>query len=226
MKTIFALATVVALSLGALAQNSPPLASAQIPLRAAAPTLFAPRGWNIEHQIFGDLNRDKIPDAVLVLVEARPVKDTPGELPNRARALVVVLREGKGFRRAGFNNSLLLGTRDGGAFWGVMQTPVEVSIKKGVLHVEQESGSRVLTTTTHKFRLDKRSEGFYLIGYDLKQYDRGDGGLHNQSDNYLTGLQKISDVEGKRGGASRKNRRVSRKLRPLESVKIEERYSG
>ncbi|WP_123580469.1 hypothetical protein [Abditibacterium utsteinense] len=210
------------------AQEAKPLLSGHIARRADAPVLFAPRGWKIEKRISGDLNRDKIPDAALVLVQDLVAKDAEGNATARQRALVVALKEGKGWHRVGFNNSLLLGTRDGGAFYGMMETPVDVSIKSGILRVTQDNGSREVTNTTHKFRLDKRTQRVYLIGFDMSENDRLTANTRSQSSNYLTGAKKITIIkgEGKRERITYQTARVSRKLRLLESVKVEERYSG
>ena len=218
----FLLLTGVALSATGLcstiasAQNSKPLAASSVALRADAPVLFAPRGWKIQQQINGDLNRDGKPDAALVLVEDKAANEA------RRRALVVVLREGKGLRRVGFNNSLLLGTRDGGAFYGASETPVNVAIRKGVLHVNQESGSREVLDTTHKFRFDGQNR-MMLIGFDSISRDRATGSAQIISINYSTGVQYTDTLPADSEKVQRKTSRVSRKLRPLEDVKGDER---
>ncbi len=206
------------------AQNT--LSAAKIPLRADAPQLFAPRGWKIEKTIRGDLNRDKIADTALVLVENKPAKTAEGYATERARALIVLLKEGKGWYRVGFNNSLLLGTSDGGAFYGVMETPVNVSIAKGVLIVGQESGSREVTETTHKFRFDARKNGVFLIGFDAIDRDRATGEVRSVITNYLTGIQQTTLSNPADDKTKRQTRRVSRKLRTLDSLEMDERYSG
>lgn len=211
------------------AQEAGPLALSRVPLRADAPQLFAPRGWTIETRVNGDLNRDRVPDAALVLVEnkaAKNAKGDPGDPGERSRALVVLLREGKGWRRVGFNNSLLLGTRDGGAFYGVSQTPVEVHIKRGVLLVNEDNGSRETTETTHKFRLDRRTRRLYLIGLELIENDRLSNHTRSESTNFLTGIKKTTLIQGETEHETQRSARVNRKLRTLESVKVDERHSG
>ena len=223
MKTLFALT--FALSLPAFAQESKPLPVTKIPLRADAPILFAPRGWKIEKTIKGDLNRDKIADSTLVLVENKPLKNAEGDPTPRQRALVVLLNEGKGWHRVGFNNSMLLGTRDGGALYGAVETPVNVAIKRGVLEVNQDNGSREVTDTTYKFRLDHRSPRMYLIGLELSASDRLINGGRSESTNFLTGVKKITLIKGETEVETTRTVRVSRKLRTLESIRVEERYS-
>jgi hypothetical protein len=219
MKTTpFLLACFTLACTNAMAQNAKPLAVSQLPQRADAPVLFAPRGWKIEKQINGDLNRDKVPDAALVLVENKATD------LNRQRALVVAVREGKGWHRVGFNNALLLGTRDGGAFYGASTTPVEVLIRNGVLIIEQESGSREIQNTTHRFRFDARQNRVQLIGLDSSIRDRANGNVKSTSANYLTGVKKTSQSKGS-GPTKHKTGRVSRKLRRLEEIKADERYT-
>ena len=226
MKPFFVLATLTIVTSVVHAQTAKPLSVKQIPLRADAPLLFAPRGWQIEKQISGDLNRDKISDAALVLVEkpGKTVNDDSGPAP-RSRALVVVVREGKGWHRVGFSNQLLRGTRDGGAFYGVVETPVEVSIKRGVLVVSMDSGSREVQETTHRFRLDRKQKRLYLIGFDSTVRDRLTADVVVQSANFLTGFKKTTTMKGDSEKSTTKTSRVSKRLRTLESLGEEDRYA-
>ncbi len=224
LATTLALAPAFALAFSAEAQESKTLTVAQIPRRADAPVLFAPRGWTIEKQIGGDLNRDKIADAALVLVEKKPAKFASNEFEPRKRALLVLLREGKGWRRAAFNAGMLLGTRDGGAMYGAVETPVNVEIKRGVLLVNQDNGSREKTDITFKFRQDRRTKRFYLIGSERSDSDSLINGGRQESINYLTGVKKTTLIKGETEVETTKTTRVSRKLRSLESVSVRERY--
>lgn len=224
MKTLLLLATCLAATC-TYAQTSKPLTATQIPHRSDAPVLFAPRGWKVEKTISGDLNRDKRADAALVLVENKPAKDADGYATERRRALVVLLRTGKGWTRTGFSGSLLLGTRDGGAFYGVMETPVNVSIAKGVLQVNQDSGSREVTETTHKFRYDARKNGVFLIGSEMVDRDRATGEVVSTSTNYLTGVRVVSKFKAESDKTSTKRSRVSRTLRKLDTLKEDQRYT-
>jgi hypothetical protein len=224
MKTLLLVATGLTFSC-AYAQDSKPLPVSQVKLRADAPVLFAPRGWKIEKTVKGDLNRDKQTDSALVLVENKPAKDKEGDPTARQRALVVLLRTGKGWTRVGFNNTLLQGTRDGGAFYGVVETPVNVSIVKGVLQVNQDSGSREITETTHKFRYDARKNGVFLIGSEMVDRDRATGDVISTSTNYLSGVRIVSTYKVDSDKTSAKRSQVSRTLRKLDSLKEDERYT-
>ncbi|RYG66330.1 hypothetical protein EON80_15640 [bacterium] len=226
MKPFIFAASLLLTATCAHAQQTKPLAVINVPLLADAPVLFAPRGWKVEKTINGDLNRDKVPDAALVLVENKAAKDKNGYATERRRALVVLLRTGKGWTRVGFNNSLLLGTSDGGAFFGVMETPVDISILKGVLLIDQENGSREVTQTTHKFRYDAAQKRVFLIGAENVDRDRATGNVTTVSINYLTGVQIKRTFNIEKDGSKVNRSRVSRKLRPLEWIKVDERYSG
>lgn len=191
---------------------------AQVAMRSASISAFAPRNWHIEKQINGDLNRDGRPDAALVLVQNKPPRDDADNPAPRARALVIAQRDGKAWRRAGFNNTLLLGTRDGGAFYGFMETPVTVSIKNGVVIIEQEAGSREITQQTYRFRHDRKLNHFVLIGYDQIDSDRLTGEVKNQSANFLTGRKRTVTMRANSNRAITKNTTLSRTPRFLESV--------
>ncbi|HEX8833518.1 MAG TPA: hypothetical protein VF719_04920 [Abditibacteriaceae bacterium] len=219
--TVLALGTTVVTS--ASAQDAKPLSSSLVATRADAPVLFAPRGWRIERQVNGDLNRDRVPDAALVLVD-NGAATVGGRPAPRQRALVVLVREGKGFRRVGFNNTLLLGTRDGGVLYSGGITPVNVTIQRGVLHINQENGSRGVLDTTHKFRYDGKFH-IMLIGFDSVERDRLTGAARSISTNYSTGVQRTTTIAAESDTITRSRMRVSRKLRRLEEIKGEERYS-
>lgn len=202
-----------------------PLRVASIPTRADAPVLFAPRGWKIEKRISGNLNADKLPDLALVLVENKPAKAANGDPTARQRALVVLLKEGKGWHRVGFNGEVLPGTRDGGAFYGVVETPVDVTIKRGLVNINTEAGSRDVTTTTMRLRYEPKRQGVYLIGLDSANRDRLNGDITSTSTNFLTGIKRTATFKGNSNKGKTKTTRVPQKLRSLESLKESDRYA-
>ena len=169
-----------------------PLTAADIralPRVSAQPEHFVPQGWVIEHTATGDLNGDGKADQALTLVEAPPANVDPDNPPERERALLVLIRNDVGYGRAAGNGALLQCTRCGGAFYGVNETPVDVTIAKGVLIVRQDYGSRNVVATTHRFRRDPASGAFRLIGYDHEDTDRATGLRIVESTNYLTGVK-------------------------------------
>jgi hypothetical protein len=91
----------------------------QIPADASDARAFVPKGWIIEEQIEGDLNRDATSDYILKLIEDKPARDQNADLIDRARALIVVLQSANGkLSRAAVSDKLLQCTGCGGAFYG------------------------------------------------------------------------------------------------------------
>jgi len=178
----------------AAAQEGAKIDAARLPRTAATAREFVPRGWTVEAQVEGDLNKDAIPDLALTLVEQMPAgadKDNSvAGPPERQRALLILFKTADGkFSRAALANKVLLCTRCGGAFYGVVETPTHVEINNGVLIVRQEYGSRELTEETFRFRYEPESKRFTLIGVDVKSFDRMLGTGVTESSNFLIGLK-------------------------------------
>lgn len=171
----------------------------RVSAQADTPEKFVPSGWKIEEQVTGDLNGDAIPDYALKLVEAKPEKDAEGDPTERGRALVIALATKDGrLTRAGVADSLLQCTRCGGAFYGVVETPVEVKIEKGVIVVQQDHGSREVTNTTYRFRYEPATGKFLLVGFDLSNADRATAEVTSESINYLTGAREEMRSKGEK----------------------------
>jgi hypothetical protein len=172
---------------------------ARIPAVAGDVSTFAPLGWKIEEQVNGDLNGDGLPDHALKFVEDKPAKDQGDVATERARALVIVFQEKDGkLTRAAVADKLLQCTRCGGAFYGVVESPANVKIERGVIVVDQDHGSRELTNTTYRFRYDPDTQKFVLIGFDYADSDRATAQVVSESTNYLTGVRKVSRDKGNR----------------------------
>ena len=192
-----------------------------VPAQAKTAEAFAPSGWKIEEQLTGDLNGDSVPDRVLKLIEDKPDKDAEGLPTERGRALVIALAEKDGnLKRAGIADKLLQCTRCGGAFYGVVETPANVTIEKGVVVVEQDHGSRNLTNTTYRFRFEPATQKFLLIGFDLADADRLTASVVSESSNYLTNSRVITRSKGDRDIKTKSG--MSRHKFYLEDVSHEE----
>lgn len=169
----------------------------RVPAQADRPEKFAPAGWKIEETVTGDLNGDGLADYALKLVEAKPEKDSEGDPTERGRALVVALATTNGgLTRAAVSDKLLQCTRCGGAFYGVVETPAEVTIEKGTVVVQQDHGSREVTNTTYRFRYEPSTGKFLLIGFDLANNDRATAQVVSESINYLTGAREEMRSKG------------------------------
>jgi hypothetical protein len=168
--------------------------SASIPFVAIAPQDFVPLGWTLEEQHSGDLNGDGKADLALNVVQERR-RDEAAAPVERQRLLIILLKAaGEQWRRAALATRLLLCTACGGAFYGVQETPVQVSIVKGVVLVKQTSGSRNLLEQTFRFRYNAKMDKFLLIGVDLADRDRATGALVEESSNFLTGEKVTSQA--------------------------------
>lgn len=170
-------------------------ASAVVPSGRTAAD-FAPAGWKVENSVSGDLNGDGIADLAITVIEDKSAQDGAGI--NRGRALVLVLGTKAGvFTRAAVASRLLQCTGCGGAFYGVLDAPANVSITKGVLVVDQDHGSRWVTSLTYRFRYDKQLSKFMLIGFDYASTDRGDATTVSESTSYLTGKRITTAKNGR-----------------------------
>jgi len=188
-----------------LAQNeAAKIDKSRVPAQASGLAKFAPAGWKIDELVTGDLNGDSAPDYALTLVEAKAEKNSEGDPTERGRALVVALATKDGqLNRAGIADSLLQCTRCGGAFYGFVETPVKVTIERGVLVVQQDHGSRDLTNTTYRFRYEPATGKFLLIGFDLADADRATAQVVSESINYLTGAREETRGKGEKDVTTR-----------------------
>ena len=217
---IFAIVLLVPLTCAA--QDATPIDKSKVPAQADNPAKFVPAGWKIEEQVTGDLNGDGVNDFALKLVEDKPDKDSEGVATERARALVVALQTGGKLVRAAVADKLLQCTRCGGAFYGVVESPAEVTIEKGVLVVQQDHGSRNIDNSTYRFRYDSASTKFLLIGFDYADADRLTANVTSESTNYLTGVRVTTRSKGDRDVKSRTvipKKRIS--LEDVDSDKFE-----
>lgn len=175
-----------------------------VPAQAGSPGEFVPKGWKLEGdegEITGDLNKDGLPDKVLRLVEDIPVEGKDGTYNTRYRALVILFAQrGGGFKRAAVATKLLGCSLCAGALGDPEGGNIQIEIKNGLLNVNQLSGSREATDLTQRFRYDAASGRFLLIGKDVNNYDRAEGGGTTESTNYLTGVRITKKTRATRDG--------------------------
>lgn len=191
---------------------------------------FVPAGWVLEGQVAGDLNGDAVPDLALKLIQEKPAGAKEDEIVERQRSLVVLFRSRDGdMRRAGVADKVLQCTSCGGAFYGVVEAPVEVKIERGVIVVKQDFGSREITEHTYRFRHDPAAGRFVLVGFDSTSRDRLTGTVTRESTNYLTGKKIITTTTPPKTARGRDTVRttteaVARKRTPMEEVSSENFY--
>jgi len=189
-----------------------------IPATGSKAEDFVPKGWKIEELVKGDVNADDISDVLIKLIEDKPKKED--EFVDRNRVLVIAVADGKGgWRNAAVTDKLLQCTSCGGAFYGVMDAPANVSIEKGVIVVSQDHGSRWVTETTYRFRYDEQPDKFILIGFDYNSRDRANGDGASESTNYITGKRVTTTSKGKKN--SNKVTQVSKMRNSIEEVETD-----
>lgn len=198
-KLMFLLSLVALLGTFAFAQGDA-FDVSKLPATATDPNAFAQKGWKVEEVVKGDLNGDGKADAAIKLAQID--KEREGGIGGD-RALVVVFDEGGKWTRVAASSSILQCVDCGGAFYGVMPAPADVKIEKGVIIIENEHGSRNVDASTFKFRYDKASGRFVLIGYDFADNDRATGQWLSESTNYLTNVRITKSGKGKRTSTKR-----------------------
>jgi hypothetical protein len=217
-----AVGLLLCLSLPAWAQPTP-LDLSKVPLEGKSAQDFVPAGWTIEATTRGDLDKNGKEDVVLELVQEEK-KGQGDEFVERSRALLALLSaEGGQLRRAGASNQVLYcigcqGTMGGGG-GGVTK------IEKGVLIVDQMSGSRETVHTVLRFRYDPKERKFVFIGEDVEKTDRAVGTSTAESTNLITGTKitekrQYDQKADKEVVVSSKKDKVPVRKRYLENVDI------
>lgn len=181
------------------------------------PAGVVPRGWLVQQQARGDLDRDGRPDLALLLVQDDG-SCKPDELCDRPRAVRVLLAQPAArFAPAGFNDRLLICQGCGG-----VKESVGIHIERGVLLLRQTSGSREYTEQTWRLRHDAASGRFMLIGADTVSADSLLGTGSRESINWLTGLKISEKFRHTADGERRVTLSSRRETLQLGPVTIEE----
>ncbi|MGF7159604.1 hypothetical protein FHS85_001223 [Rhodoligotrophos appendicifer] len=171
------------------------------PRTASSAEGFAPRGWQVEFQRQGDLNRDGIADLVVILRDRAaanilPNPDGLGEDPldTNPRLLVIGFGTGAGTYALAVSNHSLIPRREDPVVSDPLTVPEGVGIERGVLRITLDffmsAGGWGMSTTTYRFRY--QNDRFEMIGYDRTEIQRNTGETDTISINYSTGKAKHS----------------------------------
>ncbi|MGV3460742.1 MAG: hypothetical protein ACO1N9_09850 [Flavobacterium sp.] len=165
---------------------------------------FIPSGWRAIALADGDLNKDKLSDAVLVVEEENPAKHIPnteGTEPekfntNPRRLLILFAAPGGKYKVAADKAGLIPSEHDP-EIPCLLDPFLEgggISIKNGTLLLRLQSfmscGSWALSNDTYTFSY--RNDRFELIGYDIFEGNRATGELTETSLNFLTKKKKVT----------------------------------
>ncbi|AFY75372.1 hypothetical protein Syn7502_03534 [Synechococcus sp. PCC 7502] len=182
---------------------------------------FVPQGWILSDSVQGELNPDGVKGAVLMLIEIGAPKSP------ESRPIIVVLKkqiDGK-WQKIAIANRILLCHLCGGMFFQPPKKTIPVKLEKGVIIIDQISGSRGVFQSLHRFWFDQKLNQVVLIGEDIQIRDRATGDSNKQSINYLTG-EKITEKYrnnrklGATGVLETKMYSVPRSIQPIESIDI------
>jgi len=199
-----------------------PFDADSVAMKGKAAKDFAPAGWVVEEEVKGDVTGDGTEDVVIKLIEDKAKKED--EMVDRNRVLVIAEGDGKGnFTKLSVADKVLQCTACGGAFYGMMDAPANVTIEKGVIIINQDHGSRWVTDTTLRFRFDQQPNMFILIGYDYASRDRAEGSVSSESTNYLTGKRITETGKGKR--ATKKTTTVEKMRYSIEEIDYQQMES-
>jgi hypothetical protein len=192
---------------------------AQAPSGAAQPTAsvraeaLLPSPFKVEYRETADLDGDGDLDVVIVGVDGDvPAPEESGPDDGEGdRVLLFARKDPDGYRRLGLGKTAVMCRRCGGAFWGGIPAPIDLTVAKpsgsktvpktksassktsSSIVVEQTAGAREVTTWVHRYRFEQGR--VRLIGVDVTLVDRATGGSWTTSTNELTGIT-ITTVSG------------------------------
>jgi hypothetical protein len=198
----------------------PPAVYPKLPPQAASAEAFVPPGWKLETKVVGDLNRDGVPDLVLVLREDNPKNlvehDILGDNPlnTNPRILAIAFGSKAGPYTLQLQNHTLIPRRE----VPTVEDPLEegnVAIDRDVLRLKLDyfmsAGSWSAFNVTFRFR--HQNGRHLLIGFDRYSFHRGSGESTDVSINFLTG--KIRTATGDMANADKKVRWTTLQNRTL-----------
>ena len=205
---LFAVILTLAASARLHAQGAPELNPSTLPSDGKKAEDFVPHGWKIAAAVTGDLNGDGRVDRVIQLVpndyDAEGVVSAP---ESQAAMILLSADEGK-LRRAVVSTKLLVTMAP--------QYSLQMSIKNGVLVVNQNYGMSDVVDVTDRFRYDAKSGRFVLIGKDVFNYHRPQGPNWPGvlvSENYLTGVRLTQTDRWLKNGTNKPTTQRERMVR-------------
>ncbi len=197
----FAAVAIAAAPVPARSFDLPDVTYPRLVKEAASPAGFVPRGWLLEKEFSGDLNRDGIADRVLLIRQNDPKNvikhDALGENPfdSNPRILAVVFgrSSGAGYALA-LENHTLIPRREIPAASDPLEDPGGIAIERGALRIKlhhfMSAGGWSAWTVAYTFR--HQNQRFELIGLDRSEMMRNSGEEREISINYSTGRMSIT----------------------------------
>lgn len=154
---------------------------------------FVPYGWALWAVSYGDLNKDNLQDAVVVVqnqdivfVQTKGTGDNAIEYDANPRVLMVLLKnKGAGYTLADFNNTFIMRNSNPARYDPFQAVTIN---KNGILAIDYHfcyvAGDRKHTNATYKFRY--QNNNFELIGTEIMDADAKTGESTDYSFNFMT----------------------------------------
>lgn len=183
-RTLFAVAGALLLSCGAVGAVGAHDGAPDIPVRASKPEGFAPEPWRIDSLATGDLNKDGLSDAAMILSIDGGANGTA-----QRKVVIALKRKDGGYEKSQESDkATVLACGPSGGI-------PSLEIKKGVLIVNHYCGARARYEYYHKYQL--RNGQWILIGYTASTYDTIEPGKKQVIDvNTMTGQVSSTCVSG------------------------------
>lgn len=193
----------------------------RLPAHGATVADFVPRGWRIEFQPKGDLDKDGRDDVVLVLRMDDPanIVENEGlgasEFDTNPRLLAVLFAGEAGYRLA-VQDHALIPRPDSPVMADYLEGGDAVAVRRGAfivrLHSWASAGSWSMGNTTFTFR---HQDGcFRLIGYDTMSVHRGSGEMRESSLNFPAGKAVFKHGSIESDALQTKTRTIPRRAMP------------
>lgn len=174
---------------------------------------FVPAGWKILKQAEGDLNKDNVPDAVLVIASLQEDSNTEDAV-EAPRPLLILFKQADGsFVLSGSHPDFILCKMCGGVFGDPLDN---VMIERGTVVVSHYGGSNQKWGSTHRFRF--QDGDWYLIG-QTEMNHHGITGEHHETDkNLVTGDLIVTNTDDKGKTVTKKTKAPKAPLPKLSQV--------
>ena len=189
---VLAIAMILFISPTFASDTAPPT----IPAKASSASQFVPDGWSLEHEKQGDLNKDGLPDLLLVLRQTyKSNASEPDTFDPLNRMLLVAFRENEGNDyRLALLNTTLIPPRETSSLDDILSEAGDIIISNGTFKVSLYlfMSAAGWDTGTSRFHFRYQNNAFALIGYDRDNTHRSSGKTTETSVNYLTRKAKIT----------------------------------
>ncbi|EKD42092.1 MAG: hypothetical protein ACD_73C00333G0003 [uncultured bacterium] len=165
-----------------------PLVHAELPtIPSAGKTTasFIPKDWKLKQKVTGDLNKDGLSDAALLLDAPLNAQGEGGP-----RILVILFADPNGFKLSTADDTLEICATCGGMLGDPLQ---KFAIERGALVIDVYGGSRDRWGYTFRFRW--QNNDWYLIGLTQLTADNLELTSQTIDANWSTGNIEITDMK-------------------------------